>query len=92
MTTKIFKYPFEISDKVLILMPQYARVLSVQMQFDIPCLWALIDDNSPLKERRFRLFGTGHPVPYSVGEFIGTFQMNGGELVWHLFQESKSNG
>ena len=91
MTTTIFKYPFVISDKVLILMPKNAEVLDVQMQNGTPCIWAMVDPDEPLKERYFIIVGTGHPLPDKRGAYIGTFQMHGGELVWHLYHESKAN-
>lgn len=82
----IWKFPFPIEDEITLTMPEGARVLAVQMQGNTPCLWALVDPDAPTKPCRFRLFGTGHPVPEGLGNFIGTFQMMGGGLIWHLFE------
>lgn len=39
----VYKYPLDIQDEVVIMMPKCARVLSVQVQNGRPCLWAAID-------------------------------------------------
>lgn len=35
--------------------------------------------------RHFRIKGTGHAAD-DIGDYIGTFQLNGGSLVFHLFE------
>ncbi len=88
MTTKIFKYPLIMpSDRIQIQMPKNAKVLSVQIQDGRPRLWAIVDDTEPLEEKSFSVFGTGHPLPDNLGNFVGTFQM--GTFVWHLFEAAK---
>jgi hypothetical protein len=88
MTWAVYKFPFAIDDRVVIPMPPRARILSVQVQHGVPCLWALVDfavlEAQPYA---FRIYGTGHPVD-NAGEYIGTFQMNGGDLVFHMFREA----
>jgi len=37
----IYKYPVEIKDKIRVSMPIDAEILCVQVQYDIPCIWAL---------------------------------------------------
>ena len=90
----IHKYPFAVDDYVNINMPRFSRVLSVQTQNDMPCVWALVDTDSPLEIKRFRLVGTGHPIKEKEEnlEFIGTFQLLGGELVFHLFEIEEDLG
>lgn len=87
---KVFKYPVEVSDKFSLLLPMEARILAVQMQRDKPCLWALVDPNAPVETRNFRVAGTGNPIEEENLEYIGTFQMAGGNLVWHLFEIKQS--
>lgn len=83
----IWKFPVPIEDDFTIEMPRSARVLSVQIQHGVPVLWALVQPDDVKVERRFRVAGTGHPLPAeSLGwAFIGTFQIHGGALVFHLF-------
>ena len=89
MKKTIWKFQLEVTDKQFIRMPKEAELLSVQTQNETPCLWALVNPNSPTEERCFEVFGTGHPVHCDMGidrKFIGTFQLQGGVLVFHLFE------
>ena len=91
MTTikNVFKYPVEIRNKFSVMMPDGAEILTVQMQHNKPQMWALVDQSKPEKERIFRISGTGHPMVYDMGsmyEYINSFQMRGGDLIFHLFE------
>jgi hypothetical protein len=69
-------------------MPAGAQPLTVQIQNGAPCLWAVVDPNAPLVLRQFRMLGTGHAFPEQQFEqYIGTFPLAGGQLVFHLFCE-----
>lgn len=85
----IWKY--DISEESTVDMPEGAQILDVQMQRterpprSSACVWALVDpDRTPVK-RALVLYGTGHPLPDDPGAYVGTFQVAGGSLVWHLF-------
>jgi len=83
----VYKYPVEINEMFTIELPEDAEILDVQLQGNYPTLWALLDTESPTVKRVFRLAGTGHPIPsIEILEHIGTFQMAGGTLVWHVFE------
>jgi len=82
---RIYKYPIEPNDLIAIEMPKGARVLSVQAQRGVPCIWALVDPDAETAIRCFRIYGTGHPVSKPVLPYVGTFQSHGGDLVFHLF-------
>ncbi len=84
MSRQIWKYPVSGSC-FTIQMPIGARVLSVQNQHGRPQMWALVDPENKTEPREFTFYGTGHPTPRWPGEFIGTFQLDGGDLVFHLF-------
>jgi hypothetical protein len=71
-------------------MPAGAKVLTVQMQGDQPQLWALVDPEQPKEWRTFEIHGTGHPMPTNPGEYVATFQMHGGALVWHVFEATNA--
>ena len=81
----IWKFPVEITDYQTIEMPANAQILAVQMQGSTPQLWAIVHPEAQVEKRYFRVYGTGHRVD-QVGNFIGTFQMHGGSLVWHMFE------
>jgi len=88
---RVFKYPFLVEGAFEIALPAGAEVLSVQVQRETPCIWALISTEEPAVPRRFRLVGTGQPVDFA-GRFIGTFQLASGALVFHLFEIPQGEG
>ena len=85
----IWKYPVPVQDEFTVDMPPGAKVLSVQVQRDEPQMWAMVEEESygGKQRRRFRVIGTGHPISRDeILSFIGTFQLRGGALVFHLFE------
>lgn len=83
--TTIWKYEIPIADEFNLHMPQYAEILSVQVQNGVPCLWAEVLPDQPVKAQLFYLYGTGHPIPSGRSQkFVGTFQT--GPLVFHVFK------
>lgn len=84
----IWKFPFEIGDQIEIEMPSLSEILTVQMQGKRPCLWARVYDDAPMVKRKFELFGTGHKMPRidQRRDYVGTFQVLGGQLIFHLFE------
>lgn len=86
----VLKYPVEIGTPFNHRMPAGAQLLDVQIQGDQgPQLWALVDGMvEDVESRSFIVVGTGpehHPI-HDHYEFVGTFQMLDGKLVWHLFE------
>lgn len=87
----IHKYPIEIDDIAALKLPAGAQVLCVQLQRGQPCIWALVDTDAPLVTRNFAWRGTGHDVdPCAVGQYVGTIQLQSGELVFHLFEQAST--
>lgn len=86
MKKTIWKFAFQISDEIIIDMPKGAEILTLQTQHGIAFLWALVDPNAEKERRFFDLYGTGHPIDMSIDRYyVGTFQVAGGDLVFHLF-------
>jgi len=81
----IWKYEIPLQDKFKLKMPFNAKPLTVQVQHGVPCLWVLVDTSKELEEYSFRVVGTGHQIKFA-GDYIGTFQISGGSLVFHVFQ------
>ena len=92
MTHRIFKYELEVTDEQQLLLPEHARILSVQAQNGRLCMWALVNDGALTNRRRtFRVIGTGHTVPDNDSlTFLGTVQLRGGALVFHVFEKDAS--
>jgi hypothetical protein len=89
MNKTIHKYQLNTTDNQSLWLPKGAEILTVQTQNDVPCIWALVDTDQHLEERRFEIFGTAHPIQSDIGtdrKYIGTYQLNGGDLVFHLFE------
>ena len=82
----IWKYPLEVTDIQHVIVPRGARLLSVQIQGKTPCLWALVDPEATKHSRAIITLGTGNPAPNVLGAFLGTYQMHGGALVFHVFE------
>lgn len=87
MSKSIYKYDFQTNDTVVIEMPKGAVILSLQVQRERPCLWAFVQPGVANESRWFRIFGTGHSIPANFeGKFLGTYQLQGGALVFHVFE------
>lgn len=80
---EIWKFPIEMGANK-IEMPNGAVVLTVQLQNDIPCLWAIVNPEEASNTRVFHIHGTGHPLEVAPRDYVGTFQQ--GPFVWHVFE------
>lgn len=82
----IWKYV--LSPGMPVRMPRGATVLHAAGQGDDLCVWALVDPQAPTEERRFDVYGTGHPcpAPEALGRYVGTAHLNDGALVFHVFE------
>ncbi len=83
--TTIWKFSIPVTDSFELDMPEVQRFLSVQTQAGSPCLWVVVNTASPRRRRKFQVRGTGHSFDGSEGDFLGTFQLHDGALVFHLF-------
>ena len=88
---RIWKWALEVTDRQTVMIPTGAKLLDVQVQpgpMQNHCcqLWALCDQNAPVEPRHIAIYGTGNPMPDEPGEYVATFQMRGGALVFHAFE------
>jgi hypothetical protein len=88
---RIWKWSLEVTDLQMVMIPAGAKLLDVQvqagpMQSRFAQLWALCDENAPKEPRYIAIYGTGNPMPGEPGDYIATFQMRGGALVFHAFE------
>jgi len=83
----IWKYRLEPGAFTLVPMPRAARILCVQVQGDLPTIWALVDPQEPTVARRIAILATGESVQDDlvVANYIGSFQLVAGALVFHAF-------
>lgn len=89
----IWKYQLAVTDEQLIEMPVTPKLLSVAVQNNVPCLWAVVDPKKFLKKYKIYIFGTGEPFPdndpgFFNLKFIGTFMLLDGSFVGHVFWDT----
>jgi hypothetical protein len=84
----IWKFPLTAEDIQHIEAPEINRPLAVQTQNGMPQLWMLVDPESRRRRIKVRTFGTGHPGITQDMDYVGTYQLSGGALVFHVFIES----
>lgn len=84
----IYKYPIKIDDTFEIIMPAGSEVLTIQLQNGEPYIWVLVDPDKDSIPHTFYMLGTGHLRKGLRKEnYIGTFQLADGRLVFHLFHK-----
>ncbi len=82
MKKVIWKYPMGIVTTYE--MPDGAEFLDVQIQDGVACAWFLVDPSRCQAPRKFKIYGTGHPIPMRE-TYLGTYQSP--PFVWHLFED-----
>lgn len=81
---KVWKYEIPAVDEFQLELPGAHKPLYVAIQNGVPCLWVLVEPDAPIVSRGFRLAGTGHEIN-GFADYVGSFQLRGGALVFHLF-------
>ena len=84
----IHKYQVPIGDETVIVpMPHGSKILKLDIQRGVPCIWAIVDTAQAAEEYKFVWRGTGHDCEkLTSGEYVGSVLIEGGSLVFHLFQ------
>lgn len=86
MNQTIWKYNVKIDDVQTVAMPEGAKLLSVQVQHNLVTIWAMVDPRNLNVNRIIQMAGTGHDMSERImGDFLGTFQIESGALVFHVF-------
>lgn len=86
MPDTIWKFELETNDEQYIEVPAGAVMLDVQIQNGTPCLWVRLDPEAEKYKRRIVTHGTGHRVPTTTTLYIGSYQLQDGALVFHVFE------
>jgi hypothetical protein len=82
----IHKFPLDVIDDQPFEMPIGAKVLCVQVQNGLPCIWAEVNTEVPKENRWFSVYGTGAELAAFDHTYIGTFQLRDGQLVFHVYE------
>lgn len=85
MRRSVWKFPIEITDEQTITAPggDFAVTLVGRDSTGAPCIWALVDIDAVMTQRRVVVHGTGHPVEEDPSTHVGSFV--DGPFVWHVF-------
>ena len=87
----ILKYPLEIALQQVVHLPVEAQILSIEVQNDRLCMWALCEDAAfrQTKAVEVVVIMTGDPgVPEDIlitHHFMGTKMLSNGGFVAHVF-------
>lgn len=85
----IYKYKIDINRGQFRISGPITKLLTVQVQRSQICVWAEIDTDKP--DRHFNVFpvGTGWETDklayFDKMTYLGTVQLYGGDLVWHMY-------
>lgn len=82
---QVWKFSLAVQDQQFLKVPKRGQLLCIQVQREVPCLWALVDPTAAYATVEIRIAGTGHELGGAPGEYVGTFQLRGGSLVFHVF-------
>lgn len=86
----IRKFRVTIHGVAYVNMPANARVLPYiepGAVWGSLTLWAEVDPTAPMVKRRFRIVGTGQPIPDTYPcHYLGTTRC--GNLIWHVYDAS----
>jgi len=82
----IYKYPLEVTDDQFVMIPSGFKILTVQAQNEVPCIWAEVDKSSKLESVHVVIVGTGQETREDDEmNYIGSFQLYSGSFVGHCF-------
>jgi len=87
----IHKFELKITDRQVIEIPGFVRVISVLNQRERLVVYAEVKPQE--RERKgkveFAVIGTGNPMLDGANwRFVGSVSMSNGDLIWHVFQTS----
>lgn len=83
----IWKFPLLVTDKQLVEIPLEAKLLYVDVQYETPSLWALVNTGAKKRAREIYTVGTGHDCGFipDNAKYVGTYMLVGGSFVGHVF-------
>jgi hypothetical protein len=80
----IHKFRLEEQREQEILLPVGSRILTLQLQDDMPHIWCMVSQDKDMETRTFTTCLTGWQVDDKLSAYIGTYQKCG--LVYHVFE------
>lgn len=65
-----------------------SRLLHVAVQSGQACLWAEVTPGERQESRKVFIYGTGHDLEEGRGDYLGSFMLDDGTLVFHAYAPS----
>lgn len=89
--TAIWKYQLPLTDEPVLNMPVNAKIIHVDDQHGVLCLWAEVDRDEELvpfltMPRQFYVVGTGHTFDRTGKRYLGSVIQD--SFVWHVYERS----
>jgi hypothetical protein len=92
----IWKFELSVMNVQEVKMPCEAKILTVQTQTKLDeinrpyktiNIWAVCQTENKIVDRKIIMYGTGRELPENPGDYIGTVQLNDGQLVLHVYEK-----
>ncbi len=87
MKRAIYKFQLPMNDEITLWGPRVLRWLGVAVQHDQPCVWAVVDTDTPRQKNKLLLRGTGHTLTGEECKFLGSFMLHNESFVGHVFEK-----
>lgn len=81
----IWKTELKAADVQTIYVPGEAEMLCAREQGETICVWYLCNPSDPMIPNKIRILGTGHNAPDDPGIYLGSASLQGGALIFHIF-------
>jgi hypothetical protein len=86
----VWKFPIETTYEQVVQMPPDVKLLTVQVQYGKPCLWAEVEEHDHKVNRLIYIHGTGHPFTHD-GIYVGSYHLADGALVFHVYDAGQES-
>lgn len=90
MAMTVWKTVLKPTDVQEIMIPGGAEMLCAREQFEQICVWYRCDPKNALRRRVIAIVGTGNPAPDGDGRYLGSASLQGGSLIFHVFEQTRS--
>lgn len=82
---KIFERELKLADLQVLTVPWNSKMLTVQVQNGVPCIWYESDPNNSLTDIKIAIYATGQDMPDIKQTYIATFQMEESKKIYHVY-------
>jgi hypothetical protein len=86
----IYRFYLDYPENNFIFVPVGSKILCVQNQKERVAIWFLVPDTDSIikQERIFTIYVAGECRERIEGGYVGTVQMDNGNFVYHVFEDT----